>query len=280
MLARHEGKSDLAWSHIRSLLPDGPATPPGGRILPEALLLQRLAADLALDGGDLESARPWLEAHDRWLAWSGAHFGQADGLVSWARYHLAAGDVDLARSCARDALAAASDPDQPLVLVAACMVLGRLDRDADQWVDADRHLSTALELASACAAPFVRAQVLVAIAELRLAEGRRADAAPLLTEAMTIAAELGAAPLHAAVAALAEASGQKRGDVMEFPAGLTSREVEVLRLVAQGLTDGTVAEQLYISPRTVSQHLRSIYGKLDVSSRAAATRFAVEHHLV
>jgi predicted ATPase/DNA-binding CsgD family transcriptional regulator len=65
-----------------------------------------------------------------------------------------------------------------------------------------------------------------------------------------------------------------------FPAGLTEREVEVLRLVAQGLTDKRVAEQLVIAPRTVGTHLSSIYQKLGVSSRAAATRFAVEHGLV
>jgi non-specific serine/threonine protein kinase len=64
-----------------------------------------------------------------------------------------------------------------------------------------------------------------------------------------------------------------------FPAGLTAREVEVLKLIAQGLTDNQVAEQLIISPRTVSTHLTSIYNKLGVASRAAATRFAVEHQL-
>ncbi len=65
-----------------------------------------------------------------------------------------------------------------------------------------------------------------------------------------------------------------------YPAGLTAREVEVLRLVAHGLTDGQVAEQLVISPRTVNTHLTSIYNKLGVNSRTAATRFAVEHRLV
>ena len=62
--------------------------------------------------------------------------------------------------------------------------------------------------------------------------------------------------------------------------GLTAREVEVLRWVARGLTDAQVAEQLVISPRTVTSHLSSIYNKLGVSSRSAATRFAVEHQLV
>jgi ATP/maltotriose-dependent transcriptional regulator MalT len=68
--------------------------------------------------------------------------------------------------------------------------------------------------------------------------------------------------------------------VPTYPAGLTAREVEVLRLVAQGLTDAQVAEQLIVSPRTVNFHLSSIYSKLGVSSRAAATRYAVEQHLV
>jgi predicted ATPase/class 3 adenylate cyclase/DNA-binding CsgD family transcriptional regulator len=65
-----------------------------------------------------------------------------------------------------------------------------------------------------------------------------------------------------------------------YPAGLTVREVEVLRLVAQGLTNDQVAEQLVISSRTVNTHLTSIYGKIGVSSRSAATRYAIEHHLI
>ncbi len=62
-------------------------------------------------------------------------------------------------------------------------------------------------------------------------------------------------------------------------AGLTPREIDVLQLVAEGLTDIQIAEKLVLSSRTVSTHLRSIYNKLGVSSRSAATRFAVEHHL-
>jgi DNA-binding NarL/FixJ family response regulator len=65
-----------------------------------------------------------------------------------------------------------------------------------------------------------------------------------------------------------------------YPARLTAREVKVLRLVAQGLTNEQVAEQLTISPRTVNTHLTSIYGKIQVSSRSAATRFAIEHQMV
>jgi DNA-binding NarL/FixJ family response regulator len=65
-----------------------------------------------------------------------------------------------------------------------------------------------------------------------------------------------------------------------YPDDLTAREVEVLRLVAQGLTDAQVAEQLVISPRTVSTHLTSIYSKIQVSSRSAATRYALEKKLI
>jgi predicted ATPase/DNA-binding CsgD family transcriptional regulator len=60
----------------------------------------------------------------------------------------------------------------------------------------------------------------------------------------------------------------------------TAREVEVLRLVAQGLTDAEIADTLVISPRTVNAHLRSIYSKLNITSRHAATYYAIEHHLV
>jgi DNA-binding NarL/FixJ family response regulator len=63
-------------------------------------------------------------------------------------------------------------------------------------------------------------------------------------------------------------------------AGLSERELEVLRLVAEGLTDAQVAEKLYLSPRTVGWHLRSVYRKLGVPSRAAAARAAVERSLI
>jgi predicted ATPase/DNA-binding CsgD family transcriptional regulator len=67
--------------------------------------------------------------------------------------------------------------------------------------------------------------------------------------------------------------------VPTYPDGLTAREVEVLRLMAQGLSDAQIAKQLVISPRTVNGHLRSIYSKIGVTSRSAATRYAMDRHL-
>lgn len=67
--------------------------------------------------------------------------------------------------------------------------------------------------------------------------------------------------------------------VLKTHLGADPREVEVLYLVARGLTDAKVAEQLVISPRTINSHLESIYGKIVVSSHSAVTRYAIEHQL-
>lgn len=64
------------------------------------------------------------------------------------------------------------------------------------------------------------------------------------------------------------------------PNALTPREIEVLRLAQAGLSDAKIAEKLVISRRTVNTHLSSIYGKLGVNSRSAATRYALDHKLI
>ena len=66
----------------------------------------------------------------------------------------------------------------------------------------------------------------------------------------------------------------------ERPGGLSRREVEVLRLVADGQTAGEIATQLFISSRTAEHHIQNIYTKIGVSGRAAATRWAVKHQVV
>ena len=64
-----------------------------------------------------------------------------------------------------------------------------------------------------------------------------------------------------------------------YPAGLTAREVEVLRLVADGLTSGEIARELKISEKTVAHHLTHIFNKTSSENRAAAVAFAIRHGL-
>lgn len=64
------------------------------------------------------------------------------------------------------------------------------------------------------------------------------------------------------------------------PTVLTRREQEVLSLLTMGLTSAQIAERLVVSTSTVNTHVRSIYNKLEVTSRSAVTRYAIEHHLI
>ena len=122
-----------------------------------------------------------------------------------------------------------------------------------------------------------------------------ADAMQAMTQARphrdAVAVEEAAAALHGeaeagkldpdAVTAVVEAAGgtpQRRADIR--PAGLSEREVEVLRLVAEGLSNREVAERLFISPRTAEHHVQHIYAKIGVSSRASAALFAMEQGLL
>ena len=65
-----------------------------------------------------------------------------------------------------------------------------------------------------------------------------------------------------------------------WPAGLSQREVEVLRLIARGRTNKEAAAALHVSPKTVGRHVENLYTKIGVQSRAAAAVFAMEHHLL
>ena len=82
-------------------------------------------------------------------------------------------------------------------------------------------------------------------------------------------------------AAVLEAAGRARSVARSaWPSGLTDREVEVLRLVAGGSSNREVAQALVISPRTAEHHVQHIYGKIGVSTRAAAAMFAMQHGLL
>ena len=279
VLARHRGDPDRAWEEIRGLFPAGPETEPGDLIHQEGLFLQRLAADLCLDVGDVSAARDWLAAHDRWLAWSESVLGRAEGQVAWARWHQIAGDTARAHAALNDALTLAASPAQPLVSLAAHRLLGEIATAAGHCLIAAEQLAAALGLATVCDAPFERALTLLALAQLYLVTGEPDKAASLLDEVRDICGPLGAAPTLARVDALA-ARVTPESPAHRYPAGLTSREVDVLRLLPRGLSNAEIAEALFISPRTVQSHLSNLYGKLAVGGRAEAIAYAVAHGLV
>lgn len=87
-------------------------------------------------------------------------------------------------------------------------------------------------------------------------------------------ARLGAAPDIASIDAQARRAGSRE------PHGLSARELEVLRLVAAGQTNKSIAAKLVLSDRTVERHVSNIFAKLNVSSRAAATAFAYERKIL
>lgn len=90
------------------------------------------------------------------------------------------------------------------------------------------------------------------------------------------AGKLDSAAVYAVIDAV---NGTEATHRQENPAGLSEREVEVLRLMAQGLSTRKIAEKLTISPKTADHHIQHIYNKVGISTRAAATLFAIQHNL-
>jgi DNA-binding NarL/FixJ family response regulator len=132
--------------------------------------------------------------------------------------------------------------------------------------------------------PVYRADYEHSVAAARIPLGKRAFATAwsegrMMTPEQALAAEEPAAIPSASIT-VGQSSAPLATSPITNPDRLTAREVEVLRLVAQGMTNEQVAEQLVISPRTVNTHLTAIYGKIGISSRSAATRYAIEHDLV
>jgi len=277
-IARARGMADEAWAYATELLPDGPDTAPGDTWLLDVLPLLRLAAHVAVDRGDLATAAAWLAAHDRWLGWSGAVLGRSDGRALWARYHRHAGDLSRAREHADRALAYATEPRQPLALIAAHRLLGELDTEAGQHPAAAAHLDAALTLADACAAPYERALTLLAAAGLRAATGDGAGAHAALADARTTLSPLDAIPALARANALAARLAAPTAPP-SHPAGLTAREIDVLRHLAAGRTNREIADALFLSPATVNIHVTHILAKTDSANRTEAAAFAHRHGL-
>jgi DNA-binding CsgD family transcriptional regulator len=257
-------------------LPEGPETPPGDRFYAWATAMQRLGAALALDAGDLSLACAWLAAHDRWMEWGGAVLGRVEGQLGWATYHRLAGDLRAARERAETALAQATEPRQPLALLAAHRLLGELAIQEGRQGEAEHHLAVALALAAACGAPYERALTLLARAELYAATGRAGEAKALLDEVRALCAPLRAAPALARAAELARRLGTPPP---ARPAGLSPREVDVLHLLASGKSNKAIAAALGMSVRTLERHITNLYTKIDVVGRAEAIAFVHRHGL-
>ncbi len=278
-LANASGDIATAWRRVREVLPAGPATEPGDGAITTLLAYQRLAAALALDAHDLPTARAWLDAHDRFLQWSGSVPGRAEGQIGWAAFYRATGNLPRAVSHATEARTLAEQPRQPLALLAARRTLGELAIEAGRFDNAEGHLDAALALADACAAPYERALTLLAQAELRLACTQPPQAPAALDEARAIFTTLGAAPALARADAMATRLAVDAAPGPAPPASLTAREVEVLRLIAAGQTTREIADALGVSVHTARSHVMHIFDKTGCENRAAAAVFALRHRL-
>ena len=233
---------------------------------------------LARSQGDLATARSEAEESVVLYKEMGHRHGTAESLAVLGKVLAAEGDYATARGLYEESLVLSGELGEKW-LIAACLVgLGEV-------VAAQQKLAWAAQLWGAADA--LRDAIGVPIPPVELADYERS---------------LSAARVHLGERAFAAAWAQGRSMTPEqslaakgqkpappttttisppptYPAGLTAREVEVLLLVAGGLTDVQVAEKLVISPRTVHAHISSIYSKLGVTSRSAATRYAIEHHL-
>jgi DNA-binding CsgD family transcriptional regulator len=274
----YQGNQDEAWEDLNEILRSGPRSNPTVHafIVPAETL--RIAASLALDAGDGELAREWMIAHDTWLDWSGAVLGFADGLLLWAKIYHAEGDDEEAARLACDALGCARRPGQPFTQIVIHRFLGDLCRQRGDLDTAETHVRTSLKLAEACDLPYERALTLLASAELEIAKGNRGEAVDLLGEVRRVGTELGARPMLERAETLAPRLTTPR--VKDARYGLSAREIEVLRLLVEGHSNKEIGDELFISHRTVMQHVSSILRKLDVENRSAVAARAIRENLV
>ncbi len=155
-------------------------------------------------------------------------------------------------------------------------LLGTIEIYRRDWPAAQASLAAAETVARREGFKIELAQTLAAQAELALVEGRAGR--PLLDQAIALFRELGNAPE-------VERLRRRQQDLSSppspsFPAGLSQREVEVLRLVAAGKSNRQIAQALVLSEKTVANHLTHIFNKTGADNRAAAAAFALRHNLV
>jgi ATP/maltotriose-dependent transcriptional regulator MalT len=278
-VAQARGDATSAWRIIGEALPAGAATEPGDLPHADALALQRVAAALACDAGELEAARAWLVAHERWRHWAGGGpLGHAEEQLAWACFYRASGNIELAIRHASAAIRIGAAPRQPLALLMAHRVLGELETTRRRYGEALDQLQLALALAEACAAPYDRALVQLALAELAAARGE-VPSPSMLQEARGFFGRARAAPALARLVAV----GMRREPSLSPASGratLTAREADVLSLVAAGRTNQEIAAALVLSTPTVARHLSNLYTKLGLRNRSEATAWALREGLV
>jgi ATP/maltotriose-dependent transcriptional regulator MalT len=195
---------------------------------------------------------------------------RARALGAYAEITLAVGDVAAARAAAEELAAAAAELGSPFLRARAAHATAAVLLAEGRPKDALQTSGQALQLWTELDARHEAALTRVLIADACVAVGDTEGAELARSAARTTFEALGAAP---------DLARLDRGATPGRPAGLTSRELEVLRVLAQGKTNRVIAEKLYISEKTVASHVSHIFTKLGVSSRAAATAYAYDHDL-
>jgi DNA-binding CsgD family transcriptional regulator len=236
-----------------------------GREPQPGLALLRLAQDRA-DAAAAAIRRVLDEARDR--------VARCRLLPAYVEIMLAATAVEAAGAAADELSEIADDLDAPLLRALTDHAQGAVrlvEGDAPAALAALRDAGTAWQKLDV---PYeaARVRVLIGLACRKLQDE---DSAQMELDAARWALQqLGAAPDLARVEALS------RRRPSEVPGGLTAREVDVLRLVAGGKTNRSIAADLFLSEKTVARHVSNIFIKLGLSTRAAATAYAYEHDLV
>jgi len=186
---------------------------------------------------------------------------------------LALGDLEEARSASHELDALSTQYGGAMLDALAATALGAVHLAAGEPDEALVAARRAAEQWRALEAPYEEACVRVAVGLACAALGDDDTASLELAAARATFAELGATPDL-------ERIQVRFGGPTHDTHGLTARELEVLRLVAAGQSNRTIASTLVLSEHTVARHLQNIFRKLDVSSRTAASAFAYEHDLV
>ena len=159
-------------------------------------------------------------------------------------------------------------------------LLGLLSQTIGNVDDAQGHFEDALGF---CRRAGYRAELawsLYDYAEFALGQKQNEITSSLLEEALSISTDLKMLPVMDKVVALKENAESQLPSASAYPDGLTDREVEVLRLVASGRSNPEIAEELFISPRTVTTHVSNILNKTNSANRAEASTYASQNGLI